>query len=120
MSAVVHTAIGASNRIATGGMLLGGIVEAIADGIEMRRIEEMSAVERLVAELARARQDAAAYATEAARSRQAAAVHAAEAARLRRELSTCGAALGAERTRAERAERALDGVARAAGYVRTA
>lgn len=108
MSRTVIAEMGAD---VTGKLVLGGLVaintmNAFFDGMEERRVEDLTAVERLVVELGRAR--------------HAAAAHAAEADRLRRELSNCGRALGAERARAERAERALDGVARAAGYVRAA
>lgn len=90
MSATSHVALSSASRIVTGGLLLGGIVDAVADSVAMRRAERAIANASLADRLAIVRaseQEALCAARDLA----------AELARTRRELATAQAALAEER-----------------------
>ncbi|KST61181.1 hypothetical protein AO398_00380 [Methylobacterium sp. GXS13] len=75
-------------------------VQDFCAGIERARVEEVDAVSAVVAELHRARRQAAAAVAEVERLR-------AEAAQLREDLRSAGGALAAERARADRLDGSL-------------
>ena len=90
MTVASHTALSSASRIVTGGLLLGGVIDAVADGIEMHRAERAIASGHLADRLAAVR----AAEQEALRTAR---DLAAELARTRRELATAQAALAEER-----------------------
>lgn len=102
MSHFAHLSMEAGSRVFQTAALGACAVDRFFSEIDCQRQAGVSSVECLVAELARTRQSAAA-------------AHA-EIVRLRSELASCAGALGAERTRAEVAERDLGKVFRAIGY----
>ena len=102
MSHMTHLSLEAGSQVARGLALSSMAVDTFFSEIDRQRRAGVSSVECLVAELARTRQSAAA-------------AHA-EIARLRQDLASCAGALGAERARAEVAERDLAKVFKAIGY----
>jgi len=102
MSHFAHLSIEAGSRVIQGAALTSMAVDTFFSELDRQRRAGVSSVECLVAELARTRQSAAA-------------AHA-EVVRLRAELASCAGALGAERTRAEAAERDLGKVFKAIGF----
>jgi hypothetical protein len=102
VSHFAHISIEAGSRVIQGAALTSMFVDTFFSEIDRERRAGVSSVECLVAELARTRQSAAA-------------AHA-EVVRLRADLAACAGALGAERARAESAERDRDKVFRAIGF----
>jgi hypothetical protein len=100
MSHAAHIAIGASNRIMAGGLLVGGIVDAVADSVAMHRAERAIASGHLADRLAIVR----AAEQEALRTARDLAT---ELARTRRELADAKAALAQEQAYSQRVTAAL-------------
>ncbi len=106
MSATSHVALSSASRIVTGGLLLGGIVDAVADSVAMHRAERAIANGTLADRLAAVRaaeQEALTVARDLA----------AELARTRRELADAKAALAQERAQTAMLSGALRQIAAA-------
>lgn len=97
MTHTAHLALDVGSRLAQGGAVVHGAIEGFFDGIERARLDEVDAVQALVAELGRARRRAAAAEAEAVQGRR-------EIAALRQERDVLAGEARLAVARADRAE----------------